>query len=240
MWRSTSDEPIGVLENLFFEPNLQPSFELNREESRHACRALRLQAGHVFWVTDGKGVLAKAKILNVGETCLCEITESKIAAKPNPVHIAAAPVKNMERMEWMTEKCTEMGAEKISFFFSRHSERRKLNMERLEKIAVSAMKQSHQCWLPVLRLVSFDEILQSPADEKFIAHLCGEAKPLITAAAAHKSHLVLIGPEGDFSPSEVQQAKEHGFVPVSLSQNRLRTETAGVVACCTLQLIRPT
>lgn len=196
-----------------------------------------MQAGNVFPVTNGKGTLAKARILKTGETCTCEIIESKNIEKPTSVHLAIAPTKNIDRMEWMVEKCVEIGVEKISFFFSQHSERKKLNLERLEKMAVAAMKQSYQGWLPVLSISTFEEILQAPADEKFIGHLCNEAKPLITVATAKKSHLILIGPEGDFSSLEIQQAIGHGFLPVSLSQNRLRTETAGFVGCCVLSLV---
>lgn len=224
------------MENLFFEPQLTSTFVLNREEAHHV-KVLRLQEGDIFSVTDGRGLLAKARILKINREITCEITDSQTVKKPKPIHLAAAPVKSSDRMEWMVEKCVETGLEKISFFFSQHSERRKINRERLEKIAISAMKQSHQCRLPVLSLTTFPDILKSPADQKFIGCLCEEAKPLLTVAAPDKTSLLLIGPEGDFSPQEIQQAKEAGFTPVTLSENRLRTETAGLVGCCVLNLI---
>ena len=152
-----------------------------------------------------------------------------------------APTKNLDRIEWFIEKAVELGIERISFFFGQHSERRVLKMERLEKIAVSAMKQSLQSYLPKLDdALSFGELLKTITEEqRFIAHLPNDEPPVNLAkrATATGQYAVLIGPEGDFSDKEIQQAVAAGFQMVTLGPNRLRTETAALTACQLLNFI---
>ncbi|MEN8116270.1 MAG: RsmE family RNA methyltransferase, partial [Bacteroidota bacterium] len=155
-------------------------------------------------------------------------------------HIVIAPTKNIDRFEWFLEKCTEIGIDEITPILSEHSERKVIKPGRLEKIVVSAMKQSVKAYLPKLNeLTSFNDLVKtSDAPAKFIAHCNGGEKPhLKNNIEPGKNVLILIGPEGDFSPAEVELAKENGFKEISLGTSRLRTETAGVVACHIVNLI---
>ena len=155
------------------------------------------------------------------------------------LHLAIAPTKNIDRLEWCIEKATEIGVDEITPFVGQFSERRVVKPERLERIIVSAAKQSLKSRFPVLHpLCPFHELLDCPASQRFIAHCYPGEKPLLQHACHPGGDvLVLIGPEGDFSPDEVQRALACGFQPVSLGTSRLRTETAGVVAVATVQLV---
>jgi 16S rRNA (uracil1498-N3)-methyltransferase len=155
------------------------------------------------------------------------------------IHIALAPTKNHDRLEWFVEKATEVGINCVSFFVSDHSERRKINHDRLQKVAVSGMKQSLKVWLPEIRdAVPFAAVLREKADQKFIAHL-GEdpAANLFDVAKKEASVLVLIGPEGDFTIEELAKATSSNFQQVTLGPHRLRTETAALAAAHTLSLV---
>jgi len=192
---------------------------------------------------NGKGSIFKA-IITVPDSkaCLLEIIEEKTIRniRDYQIAIAIAPTKNMDRFEWFIEKSTEIGVDKIIPLICQHSERRDVKTERLEKILVAAMKQSGQLFLPELTpQISFKNLINSPFDGiKTIAHCeAGSKKRLCDAVSSGKSMLILIGPEGDFDPTEIKLAIENGFVPVSLGASRLRTETAGVVACHTVNLI---
>jgi 16S rRNA (uracil1498-N3)-methyltransferase len=155
-------------------------------------------------------------------------------------HIAIAPTKNIERLEWFLEKATEIGIKEITPVLCEHSERKIINMERLEKIIVSAMKQSLKTYIPVLNpLTRFTDFVSKPFNgQKFIAHCTeGIRSELIHSYVKQSESLILIGPEGDFSPKEIEFAKSNGFIEISLGKSRLRTETAGIVACHTINLL---
>jgi 16S rRNA (uracil1498-N3)-methyltransferase len=228
---------------LFYCPTLATVPVLSEEESQHAVKVLRLQSGDEIVVVDGVGGYHKARITNPHhKRCGFEILETtaEYGKRNFRLHIAIAPTKNIERLEWFIEKATEIGIDEITPIICRFSERKIVKEERLEKIVVSAAKQSVKAYFPVLNpLCTFDELLKkSTASQKFIAHCYEEDKRLLQTEIEKGSDvLVLIGPEGDFSKEEVEKALATGFRPVSLGTSRLRTETAGVVACHTVTLI---
>ena len=197
--------------------------------------------GDELTITNGKGILYVARITNSdAKKCTFEILNKKSLPQKNySIHIAIAPTKNTDRMEWFVEKAIEIGIDEISFMQCQNSERKIINIERVEKIAITALKQSQQAWLPTLNAIRpFKEVLINPADQKFIA-LVDSTNPihLKSIATPGKNYCVLIGPEGDFSQSELTSALQNGYLKVSLGLNRLRTETAGLVACHSLQLV---
>lgn len=216
---------------------------LTEEESKHCIRVLRMQTGDKLLVTDGKGFIYSAQILEPNpKKCIVQLTEGQKGYDhwPFELHIAIAPTKNIDRLEWFLEKATEIGIDAIHLFDSYHSERRKVNPERLEKVLVAAMKQSIKSRLPVLHdLIRFEKLLAKPFDgQKYIAWIDETIKDnLIDDYTADSNCLILIGSEGDFSKEEVQLAIKNGFKPISLGEARLRTETAALVACHTVQLI---
>jgi 16S rRNA (uracil1498-N3)-methyltransferase len=230
--------------NIFYEPQIKQSLCLNEEESRHAVKVLRLSAGDLLYVVDGIGGFYTCKIKNTqGKKCELMITEEKQAFEKRDfyIHLIIAPTKNMDRMEWMLEKCVEIGIDEISFVQTRYSERKEIKTQRLEKIAVGAMKQSLKAYLPKINeMVSWKEFVKKDLSDsqKMIAHLEeGDRKLIQHFAKPKEKYAVLIGPEGDFSEEEIKQAIEKGFQPVTLGNSRLRTETAGLVACHTLSVI---
>lgn len=228
---------------LFYVPNLSSGSVLPEEESQHAVKVLRLQVGAEISVVDGIGGFYKARITNPHpKHCGFEITETlkDFGKRDYKLHIAIAPTKNIERLEWFIEKATEIGIDEITPIICRFSERKIVKEERLEKIVVSAAKQSLKAYFPKLNpLCTFDELLKKyEASQKFIAHCYEEDKRLLqTEIYKSQDVLMLIGPEGDFSKEEVQKALSFGYIPVSLGESRLRTETAGVVACHTVAII---
>jgi 16S rRNA (uracil1498-N3)-methyltransferase len=228
---------------LFYVPNLTSGSVLPEEESQHAVKVLRLQVGAEISVVDGVGGFYKAKITNPHpKHCGFEIieTSAEFGKRDYKLHIAIAPTKNIERLEWFIEKATEIGIDEITPIICRFSERKIVKEERLEKIIVSAAKQSLKAYFPKLNpLSTFDDLLKKhEATQKFIAHCYEDDKRLLQTEIKKSSDiLILIGPEGDFSIEEVQKAISLGFVPVSLGESRLRTETAGVVACHTAAII---
>lgn len=228
---------------IFYTPDIDIKQELTEEESGHCVRVLRLKEGDEILLTDGKGFFYKATITNAHpKLCEFEIIETikQEALWPFYLHIAVAPTKNMDRMEWFAEKATEIGIDAITCLNCRFSERKEVKTARLEKILVSAMKQSQKATLPVLTgMTDFKKFVQQPFDgRKFIAH-CEEGEKLLLKDTYKpgENALVLIGPEGDFSPEEIKLAIENGFEPISLGKSRLRTETAALVACHTLQVL---
>ena len=230
--------------NIFFEPNVKQNLCLNEEESRHAVKVLRLSPGDLLNIVDGQGGFYTCKIKNTqGKKCELTIVEEKqqFGVKDFYIHLIIAPTKNMDRMEWMLEKCVEIGIDEISFIQTRYSERKEIKTQRLEKIAIGAMKQSQKAYLPKINeMISWKEFLKNDFAEfqKMIAHLEEGNRKLIQHLAKPKGkYAILIGPEGDFSPDEIKQALEKGFQPVTLGNSRLRTETAGLVACHTLLVI---
>lgn len=231
---------------LFYTPDLTSSATagmLSEEESGHCVRVLRYTRGDEILLTDGRGYTYNARITNPHpKHCEFEVLSAEQQQKTHGfyLHIAIAPTKNIERLEWMVEKCTEIGVDEITPLLCRFSERKQLRLDRLEKIVLSAAKQSLTPYLPKLNdLTPFDEFVKSADEEdKFIAHCYKEDKrELKDEIRKGRSVLVLIGPEGDFSEQEIESALSLGFRPVALGQSRLRTETAGVVACHTAVLM---
>ncbi len=229
--------------NLFFQPLIPEGvFHLNADESRHCVKVLRRKAGDSLHITDGKGFFYDAIITQADDRkCVFRITETKPApARDNFIHIAISPTKNADRIEWFVEKAVELGVDKITLMECENTERTFIKIERLEKVAVSAMKQSLKATLPVIEgLVSFTEVIrQSQETRKYIAYV-DQQNPdhLKDLAPRSDRYLVLIGSEGDFSPDELAHAQQHTFHKVSLGKSRLRTETAGVAACHILNLV---
>ena len=229
--------------SLFYVPLLSSGSVLPEEESQHAVKVLRLKVGDEIEVVDGVGGYYRARITHPHpKHCGFEIMETtlEMGKKNFRLHIAIAPTKNIERLEWFIEKATEIGIDEITPIICRFSERKIVKQERLEKIVVSAAKQSLKAYFPKMNpLCTFDELIKNNnASQKFIAHCYEEDKRLLqTECALATDVLVLIGPEGDFSKEEVQKAISAGFIPVSLGTSRLRTETAGVVACHTVGML---
>ena len=228
---------------MFYCPDILHSFTLSEEESQHAVRVLRLQAGDELEVVDGAGGYYFAVVTNPHpKHCEFQIKETitEYGKRDYRLHIAIAPTKNIERLEWFIEKCTEIGVDEITPILCRFSERKIIKPERLEKIIVSAAKQSLKAYFPILNpMCSFrDFIQQTTVSQKFIAHCYEQDKQLLQRVYQKSSDaVILIGPEGDFSPEEVQAAIQHQFHPVSLGSSRLRTETAGIAACHTVALM---
>lgn len=231
------------MKNLFYQPDLSTgTLHLDAEESRHATRVLRKKAGDMIHVTDGKGNLYGCRITDPKSdrcTFVIESTEQE-KAKPFRIHIAIAPTKNADRIEWFVEKAVEIGIDEISFVECDNSERVSIKTERIEKIAISAMKQSLKFSVPKINSVRQlpDFIKHSASGRKFIAFVDQRNPDELSKVAARNDHYtILIGPEGDFSPTELDLALQTDFKKVALGPSRLRTETAGVVACHTLNLI---
>ena len=232
--------------HLFYQPRVDSSDSVNlltEEDSRHAIKTLRLGVGEIIAVTDGNGNRHTAVISQAdSRRCQFRITDTQTTLlRSFSIRICVAPTKNMDRIEWFVEKAVEIGIERISFFIGQHSERRVLKLERLEKIAISAMKQSLQSFLPRLdEAVPFSDLLKTVDEpQRFLAHLPASERPspLAIRAAPNGQYAVLIGPEGDFSNTELQQAVDAGFGMVTLGTNRLRTETAALTACQLLNFI---
>jgi 16S rRNA (uracil1498-N3)-methyltransferase len=224
--------------HLFYVPNISGAeVILDETESKHAIRVLRLEKGEKIRLIDGKGGFYLAEIADANpKKCKLAIIESErnFSKRNFHLHIAIAPTKNNERLEWFLEKATEIGIDEITPLITERSERKTVNPERLEKILVSAMKQSVKAYLPKLNnQQSFKELVKQPFDGKKVVAYIEEKQTVHLKNVVGKTDnvLVLIGPEGDFSPAEVQLALQNGFQPVSLGDSRLRTETAGIVAC---------
>ena len=222
---------------LFYCPDIESKQTLSEEESGHCVRVLRYSVGDEILITDGKGTTYNARITNPHpKHCDFEIIRSE---KQQPhhafhLHIAIAPTKNIERLEWAIEKCVEIGVDEITPLLCRFSERKQLRIDRLQKIILSAAKQSLTPYLPKLNeMTDCTEFIRGTEEEtRFIAHCYKEDKrDLRNEIKPGKSVVVMIGPEGDFSEQEIAEALQHNFVPVSLGDSRLRTETAGIVAC---------
>jgi 16S rRNA (uracil1498-N3)-methyltransferase len=229
---------------LFYIPGIISDVQtLSEDESKHCVRVLRLKENDTIHLVDGAGGFYTARIIDANpKKCSVKIIEIKkeYEKRNYRLHLAVAPTKNTERFEWFVEKATEIGVDEISPLKCEHSERAFLKTERVNKVAVSAMKQSVKAYLPkVNELVSFkDFIKQNLPGQKFIAH-CSDLpkKNLKEVYRVNENATILIGPEGDFSQAEIDSALEHGFQPVSLGKSRLRTETAAVVACHTINLL---
>lgn len=247
----------------FYVPDAAYRQELPEDEASHAVKVLRMQAGDEMMLMDGKGTFYRAEVtVAASHHCLYRIVET-LPQSPTwkgHLHLAIAPTKLMDRMEWMVEKATEIGFDELSFLDCQFSERRVVKLPRIEKIVVSAVKQSRKAWMPQLHeMESFKSFIQShPDGHRYIAHcyeevprrslfeelraVCGkwiqtqESEKCGKERLVEQSVVVLVGPEGDFSIDEVRMAVDAGFVSVDLGKSRLRTETAGLSAVMMMQL----
>lgn len=224
--------------HIFFTPDINSEqYTLSEEESKHCSRVLRLKVKDQINLVDGKGGFYLAEIIDdhPKKTVLKVLDKHDQYNKRNHyLHIAVAPTKNMDRLEWFLEKATEIGIDEITPIVCDHSERKEVKTERLEKVVVSAMKQSLKAWLPKINpAISFSKFIVSQENEnKYIAHCVPTEKNELSANFKKgQSYLVLIGPEGDFSETEINNALENGFLPITLGNSRLRTETAALQAC---------
>jgi 16S rRNA (uracil1498-N3)-methyltransferase len=229
---------------LFYQPGIPEGVQsLDADESRHCVKVLRKKSGEAIVVTDGKGFFYDVTITQADAArCTFNVIARRSAPeKKYSVRIAISPTKNADRTEWFVEKATEIGVDHITLLECRNSERTNMKTARLVKVAISAMKQSLKATLPRIdeEIIGFTDLLQqSHEEEKCIAYV-DDTNPLHLrdAVARDRSCIVLIGPEGDFSPEELHAASAQGFKKVSLGPSRLRTETAGLVACHTLNLL---
>jgi 16S rRNA (uracil1498-N3)-methyltransferase len=226
---------------LFYNKNLKiedETFVFDKDESKHIIKVLRKQEGDVLFVTNGLGCLFTTKITLASDSkCTVKIDSIKQQEAPKyNLHLAVAPTKMNERYEWLLEKITEIGCQEITPIICDHSERKIIKMERFQKIIESAMKQSLHYYMPKLNdpIVFKDFIAKTFTGQKFIAH-CEETdkKSLKNSLQLNHDCVICIGPEGDFSIKEINAALAENFVPVSLGDTRLRTETAAIVACHT-------
>lgn len=234
----------------FYVPNAATETELPLDEAMHALRVLRIKSGDEIFLMDGEGSFYRAEVtLAATKRCLYEIRETmpQDRAWNGHIQLAIAPTKMVDRMEWMAEKATEVGFDELSFLNCTFSERKVMRTVRLDKIIVSAVKQSHKAWKPIVnQMVSFKDFIDAPRKgKKFICHCYEEVErkdyftELGKACGTDDDDVtVLIGPEGDFSIDEVRYAVDHGYESVTLGTSRLRTETAGLMAVAIANLMR--
>ena len=230
---------------LFFASDINEKttqYVFDKTESKHIVRVLRKRAGDILFIINGKGLLIESEITIANDkncTVVVKSIEKKDKTYSYKLHIGIAPTKNIDRFEWFLEKATEIGIDEITPILSEHSERKILKMDRLHKIVESAAKQSLQYHFPKLNeAVTFNKFIQNAsAKNLYIAH-CEptEKKYLKNLTQNNKDIIILIGPEGDFSSDEIHQALEKNYVPVSLGESRLRTETAGIIAVATIAI----
>ena len=232
----------------FYVPLAETSNELPEQEAQHAIKVLRLTEGSVIYLMDGEGCFYEAEVtMSSKKRCFYAIRKRLPQQKTwhGYIHLAIAPTKMMERMEWMVEKSVEIGVDEITFLDCQFSERHTLRIERVEKIVVAAMKQSRKPYKTIINgMTPFDNfVAHSPQGRKYIAHCYEEIerKDLfheLQSLDPEESVTVLVGPEGDFSIDEVKLAIDHGFDPISLGNSRLRTETAGMMAIARSQMLK--
>lgn len=238
-----------MAKELRFFYDSEVSGELPEEEAHHAARVLRLQPGNELFLMDGRGTYYRAELTTVSNhRCLYRVLETMPQQRDwrGRIHLAIAPTKLMDRMEWMAEKVTEVGLDELTFLDCQFGERRVVKTDRIDKILLSAMKQSHKAWKPVLNgMTDFASFIRAPRQgQKFICHCYdtedvgpGEEKPfLMDVLDSETEATVMVGPEGDFSLPEVRLALENGWRSVSLGKSRLRTETAGWAAVHIMQI----
>lgn len=234
----------------FYVPDAAESSELPADEAVHALRVLRLQSGDELFLMDGKGIFYHAVVTLASSKHCCYRIEEKLPQQKmwnGHIHLAIAPTKMMERIEWMAEKATEIGFDELSFLLCKFSERKVMKSDRIERIVISAVKQSRKSWKPqVHSLMSFHDFISSLAEgHRYICH-CYEEIPKkdlytelqrVSSLEKDPEIAVLVGPEGDFSMDEVREAQALGYESVSLGSARLRTETAGLSAVMMAQLL---
>ncbi|MBS4001145.1 MAG: 16S rRNA (uracil(1498)-N(3))-methyltransferase [Desulfobulbaceae bacterium] len=231
--------------NIFFDPLVKEgAFLLTGEEAWHGVKVMRLKEGSIMHITDGNGKIFEAEIIGINKKNECAIMVKSVYKTHPPknpsLHIAIAPTKSIDRFEWFLEKATECGITEITPIICENSERTVIKPERLEKIIVAAMKQSLRAWLPKLNpAVKFKTLITNVnCTKKLIAHCADDNKQTIEQACTKGDDtIIVIGPEGDFSPEEITLALEKSYIPISLGQYRLRTETAALFACITINNI---
>ncbi|MFS4469310.1 16S rRNA (uracil(1498)-N(3))-methyltransferase [Maribacter sp. 2210JD10-5] len=230
---------------LFYSQDINENdstFTFDATESKHIIKVLRKRTGDTLFITNGNGLLAKGQISDESPKS-CTVTLNTFKQKHpdrHYLHMAVAPTKSNDRFEWFLEKATEIGVHEITPIICEHSERKVIKMERMQRIVQAAMKQSLQTYLPkVNEAVSFQHFIETHQENiRFIAHCDpSERFELKRNVAPDKPIIILIGPEGDFSKIEIKNALQSGYLPISMGKNRLRTETAAVVACHTVALI---
>lgn len=231
---------------IFYEPDiLSNGGILNEEESRHCIKVLRHKSGDLIHIINGKGTRVSATITDASpKACQIKIDSQEFEEPKKPgCHIAIAPTKSIDRFEWFLEKSTEIGIDKITPLLCHQSERKQIKIPRLERVLTAATKQCLRLWKPELsELTGFHKFIETvhPEKFKFIAHCAeNERKELVAELKKNTNAediLVLIGPEGDFSAEEIERALDSGFIPVVMGENRLRTETAGIVACTSVKI----
>ncbi|OIP05657.1 MAG: 16S rRNA (uracil(1498)-N(3))-methyltransferase [Bacteroidetes bacterium CG2_30_32_10] len=229
--------------HLFYATEISSDFfTLAEEEARHCLKVLRLKKNDTIYLTDGLGNLFTALVDSITlKECVVRITDIQREEKQKAIiHLAVSPTKNIDRFEWFLEKATEIGIDVITPIICERSERQIIKPERLNKILISALKQSLKTYLPELRAITpFDKLITSANEQtKLIAHcLENDKKNIKELYIKGNSVLIIIGPEGDFSEGEIKKAIHLGFNPVTLGKSRLRTETAAIVACHSLNFI---
>lgn len=234
--------------HLFYTPSIEAhhhSFLLNEEESKHAIRVLRLQEGDIVHLIDGRGGLYKTEIIDPHpkRTSLRILEVTQEFGKVNyELHLAVGPTKNIDRIEWLIEKATEIGIHEVTPIICARSERKDVKVERLEKIAIAAAKQSLKAYVPEINeATSFVKFLNNIAEQSYvkgIAHcIDAEKKYINNTFSPGQKYLILIGPEGDFSEQEIEMALSAGFIPLSLGEARLRTETAALAAVLEVSIL---
>ena len=219
----------------FYSDNIDDNFIiLEDEEMIHCTKSLRNKVGDIICVIDGNGGIYDCKIIEISlKFCKLSIINKKIIDKKNQIHLFIAPTKNHKRIEWMLEKIVEIGVHRVTFLICENSIRKTVNLKRLHKIALSAMKQTQNYFLPIIDscLPFYDAFKIVNGDEKYIAHLCYDNLPLLSKSLkSNNKKCIFIGPEGDFTNKEVSYALKNNFIEVSLGQSRLRTETSGIVS----------
>ena len=226
---------------LFYTENIDEKISLTKEENKHIVKVLRKKVGDKINIINGKGFLFIAEIEEIEKhTVSLKVIKKEKKEKQHKynLHLAIAPTKNINRFEWFLEKATEIGINEITPIICSRSERKKINLERCNRIIISAIKQSMKFYRPKLNSpISFIDFIEKEySGEKHIAHCLNQKKLKITKSE-YSSHLILIGPEGDFSENEISLAINKRFKPTTLGNSRLRTETAGVVATQTFNLL---
>lgn len=230
--------------NLFHVPDLHSELlELPEEEAHHATHVLRLKVGDRIGLLDGRGTRAEADLLEANKRrVVVRIVERSVHAPERKarIHIAVAPTKQIDRIEWFVEKAVELGVDRITPLLSKRSERSRLRTDRLQRVAISAMKQSQRSWLPQLDepLTLVALLKEELPAQRFFGWCEGEHASLMESYSADSDALVLIGPEGDFTPEEAEMLRAAGFTAVSIGHARLRTETAALAAVAWMSLVQ--
>jgi 16S rRNA (uracil1498-N3)-methyltransferase len=230
--------------HLFYTPNIQSTtYVLSEEESKHCIKALRMKEQDLVYLVDGRGGFYETRIVDAHpKRTLVEVLDVKLnyGARNYKLHLAISPLKNVDRFEWFLEKATEIGIDEITPILTQRTEKKNLNIDRCNKIIESAMKQSIKAYHPIINdLIDYSTFISKEHTEsnKLIAHCMDSAKTELNKFVSSEmpSYLILIGPEGDFSSTELELALEKGFTPIGLGPSRLRTETAAILACASIQ-----